>query len=227
MIRKERLITKAGVLSILSFLAVSFSVSPAVDTELTDKEVEGIKLMWQEEKLARDTYLFFKEKYNHRAFDNISSSEQRHMDALAGLLDNFGHVTENPVREMGKFSNPRFQALYDSLTVQGSSSLSDAFRMGALIEEMDILDIQRELAQHVRNVDVKFTYEQLMRGSRNHLRAFTGNLSRQGIDYVPQLMEIASYKKITDGAWEQGNHGKHGKQSNRGSCGIKLVSKEI
>ena len=43
--------------------------------------------------------------------------------------------------------------------------------VGALIEEVDINDIQKELDEHVDNQDIVFVYDNLINGSYNHLRA--------------------------------------------------------
>jgi len=72
----------------------------------------------------------------------------------------------------------------------------DALLVGALIEEVDILDIQKELDDHVDNEDVIFVYDNLLYGSYNHLRAFVKNLSRQGVVYEPQLLLEEVYNGI-------------------------------
>jgi hypothetical protein len=58
----------------------------------------------------------------------------------------------------------------------------------ALIEKIDILDIQKKLDEQIDNKDITFFYANLLRGSRNHLRAFVKNLSRQGVSCTSQKM---------------------------------------
>ncbi len=72
----------------------------------------------------------------------------------------------------------------------------EALKVGALIEEIDILDLQNELNLHVDNKDITLVYSNLLKGSNNHLRAFVKNLSRQGIDYVPQKLSNETYQDI-------------------------------
>jgi hypothetical protein len=67
------------------------------------------------------------------------------------------------------------------------------------IEEIDILDIQKELDENVNNEDIAFVYENLMRGSRNHLRAFVKNLQRQGVSYTPQYLDESVINEIISG----------------------------
>lgn len=94
------------------------------------------------------------------------------------------------------FKNETLQDLYNTLIDQGCVSLIEALEVGALIEEIDILDIQNELDEHVDNQDVTFVYDNLLKGSRNHLRAFVRNLSRQGVEYTPQKLSEEQYLAI-------------------------------
>jgi hypothetical protein len=54
----------------------------------------------------------------------------------------------------------------------------EALKIGALIEEKDIFDLREELENNVDNKDIAFVYQNLLKGSGNHLRAFTRVLSR-------------------------------------------------
>ncbi|MCK4558232.1 MAG: DUF2202 domain-containing protein [Calditrichia bacterium] len=105
---------------------------------------------------------------------------------------------DDPVgtNSLGVFKNETLQDLYNTLIDQGCVSLIEALEVGALIEEIDILDIQNELDEHVDNQDVTFVYDNLLKGSRNHLRAFVRNLSRQGVEYTPQKLSEEQYLAI-------------------------------
>jgi hypothetical protein len=69
--------------------------------------------------------------------------------------------------------------LYDQLVAGGSVSLVEALKVGAAIEEIDIIDLQAALAL-VDNRDIRLVYENLLSGSRNHLQAFVRALQQQG-----------------------------------------------
>ena len=77
--------------------------------ELTDSEIEGIRFMREEEKLARDVYQYLYELYPLRPFGNIASSEQAHMDAIEYLISTY--QIEDPVGEnpRGVFQNEDLQ----------------------------------------------------------------------------------------------------------------------
>ena len=68
--------------------------------------------------------------------------------------------------------------------------------MGALIEEIDIKDLD-EWLKHVDNQDIKAVFESLRNGSKNHLRAFTRLLqNKYGITYTPQVLSEEEYRSI-------------------------------
>lgn len=49
----------------------------------------GLRFMIEEEKLARDVYLYLYEQWGTRIFSNIGASEQKHMDAVQNLMNNY------------------------------------------------------------------------------------------------------------------------------------------
>jgi tRNA isopentenyl-2-thiomethyl-A-37 hydroxylase MiaE len=104
---------------------------------------------------------------------------------------------------IGVFADKDLKTLYDTLVAQGSKSLTDALTVGATIEDLDLSDLKRYLSQ-VDNKDITFVYENLMRGSRNHLRAFTRQLSAQGGSYDPQHITAEEYTTIISAEQETG-----------------------
>ena len=53
-------------------------------SSLSSAEIENLVFMREEEKLARDVYRTLFNRWNLSIFNNISGSEQTHMDTLAG-----------------------------------------------------------------------------------------------------------------------------------------------
>lgn len=168
----------------------------AITGALTSTEAEGLAFMREEEKLARDVYLALYEKWKLPIFQNIAQSEQTHMDAVKTLLDRYGIADPAAGKSAGVFTNATLQGLYEQLIKQGSQSLADALRVGAAIEEIDIVDLQKQIAQ-TDKADIQQVYDNLTRGSRNHLRSFTAQLKNQtGETYVPQHLTQAEYDTI-------------------------------
>jgi len=171
---------------------------------LSAEEIEGMLLMREEEKLARDVYITLYEKWNLKTFESIGQgSETTHMDAMKNLLDRYG--LEDPVGEdiPGVFQNEELQKAYDELVEKGSESIGDAILVGAYIEDMDIHDLQR-LIEETDNEDIKIVYQNLLKGSRNHLRAFDRQLQRYNISYEAQFLTQEEYDRIAASRQESG-----------------------
>jgi hypothetical protein len=153
-------------------------------TNLTAAEKYWLTYMREEEKLARDVYISMYNIWGAQIFNNITVSEQRHMDSVKNLLVKYGISDPAEGNDVGKFTNQDLQDLYDQLIEQGSLSLVEALKVGVLIEETDIDDLNSGIASTTRK-DIKNVYNNLLQGSLNHLKAFVSNLAAQGIIYEP------------------------------------------
>jgi hypothetical protein len=143
---------------------------------LTDAEINSLTYIREEEKLARDVYLFLGEMWGSRIFTNIAASEQTHMDAIQKLLVKYG--IDDPALGQGEFANVELQKMYDSLIEQGSVSLSAAFEVGVVIEETDIADLNEAIVVSEAHKDIVKVYNNLLEGSLRHLDAFNSNLAK-------------------------------------------------
>ena len=141
---------------------------------LTVSEATVLTFMREEEKLARDVYLVMYEEWGTPVFSNIAASEQRHMDALLGLLVKYG-LPDPASADVGVFTDASLQALYDQLVAEGRQSVLAALEVGVLIEEVDIEDLQAAIAGTAK-VDLRRVYSNLLSGSENHLAAFTAHI---------------------------------------------------
>jgi len=164
-------------------------------------EKAGLLEMREEEKLARDVYLALYSKWQHRIFGNISQAEQVHMDAIGSLLGKYGIADPVTNNAPGIFSNPELRDLYQVLVAKGNGSLEDALLVGATIEDLDIYDLNRLVSQ-TDNADVQAVYRNLIRGSMNHMRAFTRVLSDYGIYYAAQYLSQSEVDEIISSSWE-------------------------
>jgi hypothetical protein len=123
------------------------------------------------------------------------------------LLTRYGIADPAAGNDVGEFTNPDLQALYNQLVAQGGQSLADALRVGATIEEIDIRDLVEQLAA-VEHSDIRRVYERLEQGSENHLRAFVSTLERQtGTTYAPQYLDQATYDQIINATTGRGGGG--------------------
>jgi hypothetical protein len=170
--------------------------------ELTEAEIAGLVFMREEEKLARDVYLNLYDAWGLTVFQNIAGSEQKHTDAIENLLENYG-IADPVVDEEGRgvYDDPDLQLLYVDLIEYGLASATYALVVGATIEEKDIVDIQEKI-DSAAQADIVSTYESLMCGSRNHLRAFMNNLDAVGEPYAAQFLSQEEFDEIVDGSLE-------------------------
>lgn len=192
--------------------AVALQAIPA--SELSAEETAALLYMREEEKLARDVYTALGAAWNLPTFSNIAASEQTHMDEIKLLLDRYGLT--DPAGQPGIFSDATLQGLYNSLTAQGSLSAAEALKVGAAIEEIDILDLQSRLLQS-DNADIQQVFGSLESGSENHLRAFVSALQSQtGETYAPQYLSAEMYTAILAGGNGNGQQGGNGQQNGSG-----------
>lgn len=179
----------AIVLSNSSYLSYDKALVP-----LSQAEINDLKFLREEEKLARDVYLYSYDKYQLMIFDNISQSEQRHMNSVLNLLNKYG-IPDSASTEKGVFNNPDLQKLYNSLTKQADISSVEALKAGATIEDLDINDID-DFTANTTKPDLLNVYGNLNCGSKNHIRAFTRWLENVGVTYTPQYLSIEEYTII-------------------------------
>ncbi|MCA9643134.1 MAG: DUF2202 domain-containing protein [Myxococcales bacterium] len=186
---------------------------------LSEREMADLFHMREEEKLARDVYLTLADRWSLRVHENISGSEQRHMDAVKVLLDRYELRDPVGANPRGVFEDESLQKLHDELVAQGLASIEASLRVGCAIEELDIKDLQEAMAAS-DNQDILNVYGHLLRGSENHLRAFTGALeSSAGQIYEPKYLDSGSYGAILSAAHQSGRSNARGRGAQGRPCG--------
>lgn len=192
------------VLSSLVMYGAASQTQASPDT-LSESEKEGLLLMREEEKLARDVYLELYDTWGIQIFSNIAQSEQTHTDAVKNLLDTYSIADPMTIDTRGVFEKQELQTLYDELVAQGKISLVSALQVGATVEDLDIFDLQN-LQKDVDNADILKVYANLERGSRNHLRSFNKQLvQNNGSGYTAQYLSQSEIDTIVSSEQERGN----------------------
>jgi len=163
---------------VLSSSPVWSAKVPSV-TSLTDQEKVDLVHMREEEKLARDVYQKMIEKWHLKIFVNIRESEQTHMDQIKVLLDRYDVADPVSNNEVGSFTDPELEGLYNRLVEQGEQSVADALHVGVAIEELDIDDLAIAL-NNTKRRDVRNVYTNLQEASQNHLESFESSLDLLG-----------------------------------------------
>lgn len=182
-------------------LATQLSTYPL--SPLSMAQADSLAFMREEEQLAHDVYAVSATLWTPPVFANITASEARHSAAVKALLDRYQLADPLAGQANGTFKTPAFQSLYDSLVTASRVSLIEALKVGAQIEELDMRDIAAQKSG-IDNADILMVYDNLLRGSRNHLRAFMNVLTQQGGTYVPQYISQAEFDAIVNSPVEAG-----------------------
>jgi hypothetical protein len=170
---------------------------------LSAEEIDYLQYMREEEKLARDSYLTLDDLWGLQVFANIAVSEQQHTDAVENLLDKYAvpdSVTDET--DVGTFVNEELQALFLELMHMGEESALAGLYVGGLIEEKDMRDIQAAI-DATEHGDIVRVYENLLCGSRNHLRAFVMNIELAGATYTASVLTQEEVDEIAHSPMEQ------------------------
>jgi hypothetical protein len=197
------LVVDAAGTSSIDAVALATLLSTYPLAPLSTAEADSLAFMREEEQLAHDVYAVSATLWAPPVFANIAASETTHAAAVKALLDRYQLPDPLAGLPSGEFKTAAFQTLYTQLVATSRVSLVEALKVGVMIEELDIRDITAQQAQ-IDNTDILMVYDQLLRGSRNHLRAFMKVLTLQGGSYVPQVISQADFDAIVDSAIETG-----------------------
>jgi hypothetical protein len=88
---------------------------------------------------------------------------------------------------VGTFVKQGLVSMFENLLKNGKLSTLETLYVGAAIEEVDILDLMQAI-ENTDNEDMRKVYENLLRGSRNHLRTYINQIAGQGINYEAQFL---------------------------------------
>jgi hypothetical protein len=178
------------------------SGNKTVSDALTENDKEGLLYMLEEEQLARDTYTYLDSLWANMPFANIKGSEQTHMDAIKSLLD--ANNVSYTILPAGQFTELKLQEYYNQFIKNGSLSLTNALKIGATIEDLDIVDL-KEYIDSTTNQSVIDVFNNLECGSRNHLRSFNNSIAGQNETYTPQFLSIEEFNSIINSDKEKCN----------------------
>jgi hypothetical protein len=186
------------VLSLLSACSDDNNDTDVIREDITNQSLSeadkaALLFMFEEEKLARDTYVFLNDLWSINQFANIQKSEEKHMNAVENLL--VQNNIEYTIFPIGEFKNQDLQNFYNQFVINGAFSKANAFHIGATIEDLDIKDLQAYL-DITTHPDLIAVFESLQCGSRNHLKSFVLGIENGGNIYTPQFLTQVEYDNI-------------------------------
>jgi hypothetical protein len=188
----------------LSSAKISDQINEFPKEPLSTDEIASLLTMREEEKLAYDVYMTLNTKWSVNVFENIASSEKKHTDAVLTLINRYNLADPVGNNIIGVFMDTTLQKLYTQLINQGNKSKLDAFIVGATIEDLDIEDLNN-WASKIDNEDIKYVYDNLNKGSRNHMRSFYSQITSAGGTYTAQYISEVELSKIISSPKETGS----------------------
>ncbi len=204
--KKSPLIRVIPVLILAISLAFLFACDDdnnvITDQTLIESDKTALLFMLEEEKLARDTYMYLDDLWSINQFSNIKNSEQTHMNAIEDLL--IQNDIEYIILPLGEFENQALQDFYNQFVIDGSVNQANALQIGATIEDLDIVDLQ-DYTNATTNTSLITVFNSLQCGSRNHLRSFVLGIENGGNTYTPQFLTQEDYNSIISESNEQCN----------------------
>lgn len=138
---------------------------------LSDAEKSEILFQREEERLAKELYRAFGEKYGVEEFTRIATSEQRHFDAMGRTITRYQLQDPSAGTQVGKYADPELQKRYDDWLQKGNESKEAAFAVGVELETKDIAGLQKSIDVS-DNADLDRVFGNLKSGSEHHLNAF-------------------------------------------------------
>lgn len=178
----KMLVAGAGGIALFSSSTYADTITNT-GTTLTEEQKDRLFFIYQEEKVARDVYIYLGELYEDEStFASIQLSEQRHMDAAQELCINYGidvSMIDESESACGQFEVDYLQHLYDECITLGSDGLLEALKVGKLIEETDIGTLTESIESMDMPDDIIRTYEVLREGSYNHLESYNAAIARE------------------------------------------------
>ncbi len=144
--------------------------------DLSAEEISSLMFMVEQEKLAKDVYSVMFDLYGLKIFENISFSEEKHVDAISRLIEKY--LLDNPILDNpnGIFVNEELQELYNDRIAIGSISQVEALNVGVIIEESNIENIRYYLDFVVESENIMQAYTNLINSSENHLARYISKI---------------------------------------------------
>jgi hypothetical protein len=213
-----------------AWTAVASPNLPSDATTISSAVAADLAFSRDEERMARDLYAAIAAKYDNAVpFSTITTSEQRHYDAIGVLLTRYGVTDPSAGKAAGVYANADIQKLYDSLLAQAKVSLTEAYKVGVAVENRDIADVKDAMSTATQS-DIDRVYGNLLSGSQMHLQAFTdatnGLVSTHVADGTRAGMNRTTAGSATNGAGvgtgtgygNRGGYGMNGVGAGTGIC---------
>jgi len=106
---------------------------------------------------------------------HIHNADVMHEKSVANVMKHYNIPLAIRGNEVGKFTNPELQKLYDEFMAKGKKSLKNVLEVGIMIEVTDVEDLDKALSK-ATSADVITMLKFLRQGSYNYYNAFNKTL---------------------------------------------------
>lgn len=169
----RKILSRPSIIALVTSLATGLVGAAAPQAAAADPTLaEDLAFCQEEERMARDLFAVLADHYGGaKPFSTITLSEQRHFDAVSGLLVRYEVADPSAGLAAGTYANPVIQDLYDEWLAQGLTSLDAAYDVGVALETKDIHVLEAVL-DRVTQPDVTKVLSNILDGSYHHLDAY-------------------------------------------------------
>lgn len=166
-------------------------------------EIEFIYALREDEKISRDLTLVLAELYPEvQFFSRVAKAGATHIATVERLLDYY-EIEYPKLSAPGMFGDESRQNHYDQLLAMGETE-EGGYRAIAQLEEENIVAYD-EVIDDIDNPNIEIVVANLLKSSKNHLRAAVRQITRVGGEYIPQLLDDATYNNIVGSTPEKGD----------------------
>lgn len=199
--KSTAIVTPAVTITVADGPATEKAFSALPQAPLNATETADILYMQESEKLSHDLNVKLFSMHNDvPVFLHIANASQVLQTADNVILVRYNIPNpENPA--MGVFSNVALQNMYTNGVNAGFTSVTDALKSSANVEELHVADLIAA-TQRTDNTDVLYIYRQEAAVSRNNLRALSQWITGYGQTYVPKYLSPESYAAIVNSPME-------------------------
>jgi hypothetical protein len=168
--------------------------------DLSPEEAAGVLYIRESAKASRDLNSNFATLWQSTVFEEALEADQVNMDAADLLLARYNLPLPGSASTPGAYEQEPLLDLYGSLTVEGGESMLAALKASATMQELNILDLQTQMAATDKPAMLA-VYGHLVEASARQLWSFARAIERfGGSPYEPSYLTALGFEEVLDSA---------------------------
>lgn len=159
---------------------------------------EQLRYLHDQEKVALDLDWDFLWIWEDAVFQNLGALERRRMDELVALMAEYGLEPSITGTSQGVYGEDDHLTTWREMRDRGETSLLEAYRAVAYMEEWDI-SVIRALRDGTQEQAVVDASRKMLAGAENHLKMLVSRIKALGHEYEAQLLSQPDVNAICAG----------------------------